>query len=447
MPEKFDALGTLIASADINTESAQAKETIDQAIRASLLCTLFGVERESWVWPFASPEQPGAAASQAPAGMLAGMFEPLGGIGRLGTLAGASDLDPMDPGPSHTVLPATLAACIAHGLLTQPDTSAVERDRAVASAVLAGIEVAWRFRTALTGTRPGVGFHSPGTFGALAAAGSGARMLGLSPEACVNALAIALTRASGLGINSAASMIGMTHFGWGAFHGLEAALLASQNWDASRDFQRGLTTLFGEGNVASDKLCESGAKAAEALVFKRYPCNIYLNLVAELLEGAKDRGVDRIEIVLPWVPHLDCAQPRDLRAARNSAQAVAAIAGASELSYAAFSGPPGPWVPLAGVARLLPHVELKMDKNAPTGLHKAVVGVRAWKGDSLIVDSERAMRDSRGWGVEHARRLIGPDDFAGGGLQALYGGGYLQGFDYVKERQHAVAAHRLAVPH
>lgn len=427
MSDGFIELGSMIASADINAGSPRARETLDQAIRASLLCVLFGVERESWVWPFSASAQRDQPASR----MLAGLFEPLGGIGYLGTLAGASDLDPMDPGPSHTVLPATLAACITHGLQADPDTSTAGSDRAVASAVLAGIEIAWRFRSALTGTRPGVGFHSPGVFGALAAAGSGARMLGLTPDQCVNALAIALTRASGLGINSAASMIGMTHFGWGAFHGLEAALLASQGWSASRDFQRALTTLFGEGRADAQKLSISGSKAAETLVFKRYPCNIYLNLVATMLEGAKDGGADRIDVTLPWVPHLDCANPRDLREARNSAQAVAAIAAASDLSYSAFSGPPGPWRPTAAVARLLPNVHLKMDKDAPTGLQNARVGVRAWKGQTLVLESEGAMRDIHGWGVEHAQKLMGADDIHGYGLLALYGGAYLQGFHYV----------------
>lgn len=445
MSEGFIELGSLIANADIDAESARARTTLDQAIRASLLCALFGVERESWVWPFGVSTGAGTPASQGPAQMLAGLFEPLGGIGYLGTLAGASDLDPMDPGPSHTVLPATLAACIAHDLQPHRDASSAARDHAVASAVLAGVEVAWRFRSALTGTRPGVGFHSPGVFGALAAAGSAARMLGLEPDACVNALAIALTRASGLGINSAASMIGMTHFGWGAFHGLEAALLASQGWGASRDFQRALTTLFGDGHAASAKLSVQGAKAAEALVFKRYPCNIYLNLVATMLEGARDRGIDRIDVTLPWVPHLDCAHPRDLREARNSAQAVAAIAGASDLSYSAFSGPPGPWAPSAEVARLLPHIRLVMDKDAPTGLQKAVVGVHAWQGDTLVLKSERAMRDVQGWGIEHARKLIGPDDVHA--LDWLYGSGYLQGFDYVKARCHHAASAGAAVPH
>ncbi len=434
MSDGFIELGSLIASADIDAESARARDTLDKAIRASLLCALFGVEREAWVWPFGASARVGAPASPGPARMLAGLFEPLGGIGYLGTLAGASDLDPMDPGPSHTVLSATLAACIAHDLPAHGDASITASDHAVASAVLAGVEVAWRFRGALTGMRPGVGFHSPGVFGALAAAGSGARMLRLEPDACVNALAIALTRAAGLGINSAASMIGMTHFGWGAFHGLEAALLASQGWDASRDFQRALTTLFGDGHAASEKLSAPGSKAAEALIFKRYPCNIYLNLVATMLEGAKDHGVDRVDVTLPWIPHLDCAHPRDLRQARNSAQAVAAIAGASDLSYAAFSGPPGPWVPSAEVERLLPHVHLKMDKDAPTGLQKATVGVQAWRGDTLVLKSERAMRDVQGWGIEHAQKLMGSDDIHGHGLRALYGGGYLQGFDYIKER-------------
>jgi hypothetical protein len=72
-------------------------------------------------------------------------------------------------------------------------------------------------------------------------------------------MAIALTRASGLALNSAASTIGMTHFGWGAAHGLEAALLACEGWDASHDVQRALASLFGEGHVNLDAMLEPGA--------------------------------------------------------------------------------------------------------------------------------------------------------------------------------------------
>ncbi|WP_158219299.1 MULTISPECIES: MmgE/PrpD family protein [unclassified Achromobacter] len=454
MQSEFTMLGSMVAQADIRAEQTSARTAIDQGIRAALLCTLFGVEREAWVWPFrAAPAsalhtQPTAtgkvqvrAAQRNAARMLGDLMEPLGRIGHLGTLAGASDLDPMDPGPSHTVLAATLAACVAQSLLDEQPSDDANSDAAIGSAVLAGVESAWRVRGAITGTRPGVGFHSPGVFGTLAAAAAGARMLGLAPDACASALAIALTRASGLGINSAASMIGMTHFGWGALHGLEAALLASQGWDASRDLQRALATLFGEdqARAAAQNLAVPGTRAADALVFKRYPCNIYLNLLVAMLEEViQDGPVDRIEVSMPWVPHLDCAQPKDLRQARNSAQAVAAIAGAGDVSYAAFSGPPGPWVPGAGVARLLPNVQLLMDKDAPTGLRKAVIGVRAWRGASLIQEAQRSMQSLRGWGAEHARRLMGPSD-PHDGVAALYNGSYLRGFAHVKARLASVA--------
>ncbi|MCC7081031.1 MAG: MmgE/PrpD family protein [Burkholderiales bacterium] len=215
-------LGERVATASIGGVPPAERAVLEQAVRASLLCTWIGVQRESWVWPY-------SRGARAPAArMLAGLFDSLGGIGRLGTLAGAADLDPMDPGPSHTVLPATLAACVAAGVVGPRD------DDTVASSVLAGVEAGWRLRRSISSARPGIGFHSAGVYGAIAAAAAAARALRLDGPGCTNAIGIALTRAAGLAINSAASMIGMTHFGWGSAHGLEAALLASEGWDCAR---------------------------------------------------------------------------------------------------------------------------------------------------------------------------------------------------------------------
>jgi hypothetical protein len=446
MSQELMALGAIVSSADIGNVSGTERLALEQGIRASLLCALLGVEREEWVWEFPALAAGGGASASGPVKMLAGVFEPLDGIGHLATLAGAADIDPMDPGPSHTVLPATLASCVA-ATLDASGRRADHGDLEVGSGVLAGVEAGWRLRRAISGTRPGVGFHSPGVFGAVAAAAAAARTLRLGAEQCANALAIALTRASGLAINSAASMIGMTHFGWGAAHGLEAALLASQGWDASHDVQRALSSLFGEGRVDPAAITNDypGPSAAVGLVFKRYPCNIYLNLVVLMLEEVKERPVDRVEIKMPWIPHLDCANPRDIRQARNSAQAVAAIAGAGDASYAAFSGPRGPWMPAAEVMRLIENVELVADRSAPTRLSEAVVGLRAWRGGSLVQDGTRAMRDLRGWGVEHARRLMGADD-ASGGVEALYGGSFIRGFEHVKKRRLAGIARRRTTP-
>lgn len=438
MPGEMSTLGAAASAADLRQAGAAERLALDQGIRASLLCALLGVQREGWVWPY--PELAAGGAASGPAKMLAGVFESLDGIGHLATLAGAADLDPMDPGPSHTVLPATLAACIAAPL--GQGGSADERDHEIGSAVLAGIDVAWRVRRSIKGARPGVGFHSAGVYGAIAAAAAAARALRLDEGRCANALAIALTRASGLAINSAASMIGMTHFGWGAAHGLEAALLASEGWGASQDIERALASLYGEGNANLDMLANpDGASAASGLVFKRYPCNIYLNLVVMMLDEVRDKPVDRVEVAMPWIPHLDCPSPRDLRQARNSAQAVAAIAGAQEASYAAFAGPPGPWQPSAAVARLLPNVALAVDRSAPTRLNEAVLRVRAWRGTALVLESQGAVRDMGGWGIEHARKLMGADD-AFGSVDALYGGSYLAGFEHVKQQRLAGSTER-----
>lgn len=407
------ALARLVSTTGFSQARPEERVAIDQAMRAALLCTLIGVEREGWVWPYRADD------ARASARALAALFEPLKGIGHLATLAAAADLDPMDPGPSHTVLPATLAACVV-----------AESEADVCAAVLAAVEAAWQVRRCVT-ARPGVGFHSAGVYGALAAAAAGARALRLDPQACANAMSISLTRAAGLAVNSAASMIGMTHFGWGALHGLESALLASEGWSASNDLERALSSIFGVGQVDLRTLAEPAhTGVARSLVFKRYPCNIYLNALVTLLQQCDHRPLDRIEIHMPWIPHLDCPAPRDMRQARNSAQAVAAIAGTGEATYAAFSGPPGPWVPPAPVAALLQRVELVADKSAATRLDQAVVRVRAWRGGVEVLDASQAMRALGGWGDDHARRLLGAPA-AHPGIDAIYRGSIRDGFEYV----------------
>ncbi len=435
MSDELLALGEIVAGTEWASAPLAQQCAIDQGIRASLLCALLGVEREQAVWPYGiHPVDPAKPITGA-AALLGGLFTPLDGVGYLGTLAGAADLDPMDPGPSHTVLPATLAACAARRAV-QAEVGRDSRDDAeIGAGVLAGVEAGWRLRRAITGARPGLGFHSPGVFGTLAAAAAAARVLRLDAVQCSQAMAIALTRASGLAINSAASMIGMTHFGWGTLHGLEAALLAAHGWSASIDLQKALSTLFGEGNVGLDRIAGDDPRlsAATGLVFKHYPCNIYTNLLVKMLAGVNESPVERIHVRMPWIPHLDCPAPRDVRQARNSAQAVVAIAGAGDTSYAAFSGPPGPWAPAPGVKRLLENVELEMDKNAPTKLNEAVLAVRAWRGGQLVLDAQGSMRDLKGWGREHAQRLIEPSD-PHAGIEALYGRGYLDGYAHVKAR-------------
>ena len=435
MSAELLALGEFVASAQWGNATPELQQTVDQSIRTSLLCCLLGIERERATWPYPAVPSGNRRAALNTSQLLGEVFSPLDGIARLASVGGAADLDPMDPGPSHTPFPAALAACFVAQRVKVESLDATTFQENIAVGVLAGIEAGWCLRRTITGARPGLGFHSPGVFGTLAAAAAAARVLGLNPVQCAQAMAIALTRASGLAINSAASMIGMTHFGWGSFHGVEAALLAANGWSASNDLDRALSTLFGEGKVDLTRLMTSKGEyeAANSLVFKHYPCNIYTNLVVQLLDTVNATPVDRIHVKMPWIPHLDCPSPKDVRQARNSLQAVAAIAGVGDTSYSAFSGPSGPWQPTRDVSRLLPHVNLEMDKNAPTKLSEAKIAVRAWREDSLVLDAHAAMSDLKGWGRTHAQGLIngiGQKE----ALEAMYDQSYVHGYTYLKER-------------
>ena len=429
------ALGEFVAATEWNDAKPEQREIVDQSIRASLLCCLLGIERERSTWPYFFNEEGFHQGQQNTSRMLSEVFAPLDGIGCLATLGGAADLDPMDPGPSHTPLPATLAACFAAKSINATGSNKASDQELIGAGVLAGLEASWRIRRAITGARPGLGFHSPGVYGTIAAAAAASRVLGLSPLQCTQAMALALTRASGLATNSAASMVGMTHFGWGTFHGVEAALLAANDWSASNDLFRALSTLYGEGKVdlTRMKLADSHYDAPSGLVFKHYPCNIYTNLVVQMLATVNTAPVDKIEVRMPWIPHLDCPAPQDVRQARNSLQAVAAIAGAGGTSYSAFSGPSGAWQPSSEVARLLPKIVLKMDKDAPTKLSEAKIAVRAWRAEKLVLDTHGAMLELKGWGRGHAASLL-----AGlaqqEGLEALYDQSYSNGYAHLKNR-------------
>ena len=429
------ALGEFVASTEWKDAKPEQREIVDQSIRASLLCCLLGIERERSTWPYFFKEEGLHQGQQNTSRMLGEVFAPLDGVGCLATLGGAADLDPMDPGPSHTPLPATLAACFAAKLVHATGLNKASDQELIGAGVLAGLEASWRIRRAITGARPGLGFHSPGVYGTIAAAAAASRVLGLSPLQCTQAMALALTRASGLATNSAASMVGMTHFGWGTFHGVEAALLAANDWSASNDLFRALSTLYGEGKVdlTRMKLADSHYDAPSGLVFKHYPCNIYTNLVVQMLATVNTTPVDQIEVNMPWIPHLDCPAPKDVRQARNSLQAVAAIAGAGGTSYSAFSGPSGAWQPSPEVARLLPNIVLKMDKDAPTKLSEAKIAVRAWRAGSLVLDTHGAMLDLKGWGRGHAESLL-TGLAQQEGLEALYDQSYSNGYAYLKNR-------------
>lgn len=375
--DHLEILGADLALSDAREASEPLRDTVDKAIRAVLLCTALGVAGEWWVlpqrWPGDTPERSLLDTAVA-----------------LGTLAAAADLDPMDIGPSHTPLAATLASGLAATASGAPD----ER---IADGVLAGIDTALRLRRTITGTRPGVGFHSPGVFGTVAAAAAAARTLCLSRAGCADAVAIALTRAGGLAINSAATRIGLTHFGWGIAHGVEAALLAAQGWTASHDLGKALDTLF-PGTAAEPS---AQPLTEHDVIFKHYPCNIYLNLVVLALQDLRphrDHGELRVD--MPLIPHLDNAKPSSVRAARNAAQPVAGIVVGAGTGYGAFRGAADRWEPADAVTDAANRVALHMDPELSTRLDRASVRVSA-NGHT----STHTMSELGPWGADHAATL------------------------------------------
>jgi 2-methylcitrate dehydratase PrpD len=365
---------------------------LDAAIRCSFFCVAVGALLEPDGALFGSTYESVTASTDVVRALAAACTE--------GMLGATADLDPMDRGPAHLALPATVATAVA-GALSGSTDALVRRG------VFEGLELAARVRATLAGARPGGGFHSVGVFGTLAAALGAARAFGASDEQAANAAGIALSRAGGLSLNSAATKLGMSHFGWAAAHGLEAGWLAASGMAASLDVNAALRAFYPDAAldlVAAEAWAEEPI-APERTYFKRYPCNVYLNLVAEALRGIP-REPERIAVTLPQLPHLDQPFPGDLRAARNSVQAVAALAALGQVSYSSFDA--GLLDGSAGsrVRDLMTRTEVVLDGSVPTDLASTTVSVEAWSDGRSLLERTVDCSVLGPWNVEHAAVLV-----------------------------------------
>jgi hypothetical protein len=319
------------------------------------------------------------------------------------SLGAAVDLDPMSIGPAHLALPAAVAAFAAAELLHK------RTDDAIASAVLAGIEAGSRLRNAVQRGRPGTGFHSAGTFGTIAAAASVARLMELPPTKFANAIAIAFTRMSGLAINAAFTRICLTHFGWAAGHGLEAAWLAANGWDASLDAVAALKAVFPDSPIDVEKLSPREGDellfGADSILFKRYPCNAYLNPVVIGLNRLTE-SVDHVEVRMPAIGHLNRPDPKDVREARYSAQAVAAISILYPPVYSSFTDAVLNLGRNEPLRQTMDRVTVIMDDTAPTGLAEASIQIRAWSQGSQVFETNEPLRQLTPWSLSRALDLM-----------------------------------------
>lgn len=365
--------------------AAQAQTT--QQVRSVIACIGFASLTELGEIPSFLRSALGAASASD-------VRDALARADALGTLAAASDLDPLDRGPAHLALPSTVAALVLAQLRGFTGARVID-------AVAVGSECGARLRRAVTTVRPGAGFHSAGTFGTFAAAASCARLLGLDAAATTEAIAIAFTRAAGLAVNSAQTRIGLTHFGYAAAHGLEAALLAAEGWTASHRLDAAYRTLFGVEGDFSGLGQPDFLTASRPPAFKHYACNVYVNIAlrALLRLGLTDGP---IEVVLPPVRHLDNATPRDVRQLRNSAQGAIAAVALHGPSYRAFGADTLRIGADVALEQRLSTIAVRIDDARTTSLDEARVDVTTADGTASA-----SARELGPWSEEDLARLRG----------------------------------------
>ena len=191
-----------------------------------------------------------------------------------GTSAHAIDFDDYNETPSFThpssvILPALLA------IAEEQDKSGAD----VLDAFIVGVEVIMRIGEAVNPSHYKLGWHATSTIGALGAAVSSARLIGLDSNAISSALSIATSHASGYN-SQFGTMAKPLHAGFAAHTGVLAAQFAAMDISAST------TTLDGKWSFLSllstkevqdfdnalEKLGRKLAIEEYGLTIKPYPC-------------------------------------------------------------------------------------------------------------------------------------------------------------------------------
>ncbi len=232
MSETTPALTRLMARFAVAPHNfpALARERARDAVADCLGCTIAG-GREPLAAPlfatFASFAQPGAAF---PSLLLdsARYAAPADAALYNGTLAHALDFDDTNhPAYAHP------SAVLASALFALVPLSAASGGSLI-DAYIVGFEFFGKLGRALNTQHYKRGWHTTGTFGAVAAAAAAGRLLGLDEDRMVVALGIAASSASGLRANFG-SMTKPLHAGQAARSGVLAALLARGGYTASEE--------------------------------------------------------------------------------------------------------------------------------------------------------------------------------------------------------------------
>lgn len=163
--------------------------------------------------------------------------------------------------PLHSqavVIPPLFAAAV--GARDHPTTPRIIDGRTLLLASVVGFEIGPRVGMALHGTEMlAKGWHCGSVFGAPAAAGSSAKLLGLSAGQIEDAIGVAATQACGLMAAQYDGMVKRMHHGFAARNGLLGTMLAWGGYEGIKKvFERpygGFLAMFGLGskNTPSSK--------------------------------------------------------------------------------------------------------------------------------------------------------------------------------------------------
>lgn len=141
--------------------------------------------------------------------------------------------------PSVFLTPAVLALSETHG----------RSGRQALSAYITGFEVGSHFGRAMIPRHYEAGWHATSSLGVFGAAAAASRLLGLTAQQMLNALAIAASNVAGLRANFG-TMTKSLHAGQAAEGGVRAALLSSRGFTANRaifDAPGGFFSTYGAG--------------------------------------------------------------------------------------------------------------------------------------------------------------------------------------------------------
>ncbi len=257
------------------------------------------------------------------------------GAAFLNAVAGhALDFDDWEiPGnthPSVAIFPALLAAATGRRL----------GGRALAEAYVVGFEIIARLGEGLNFEHYEAGWHSTATFGPIGAAAAVARIEGFDAETAAHAVAIAVSRASGLTAQFG-SDVKPLQAGFAAEAGLTAAKLAAAGLKGQPHIlegPRGYNALTAHGD--EDRLAAAFAGigrpfslTTHGLVFKPYPSCGYTHRIVDAALQLRGQGIDpaaiaNIELAIPdfHADVLPFRAPKTAREARFSLPFCAALA-------------------------------------------------------------------------------------------------------------------------